>query len=170
MKRGTRGDAIRKRVSELRKAIPNICMRTTMLVGYPGETDQDFEELLEFIKESKFERLGAFAYSREEGTPSYELSQQLDENTKATRLDRLMFEQRSIAREHNQSMVGRKVDVLVEKRSDESELVWIGRTQFQAPEIDGITYLGSSDQVKPGQIVRAVVTQSTDYDLVAEPI
>ncbi|MBV71840.1 MAG: 30S ribosomal protein S12 methylthiotransferase RimO [Myxococcales bacterium] len=170
MKRGTRGEAIRKRVSELRDAIPDICMRTTMLVGYPGETDDDFEELLEFVKESKFERLGAFAYSREEGTPSYELDQQLDENTKAARLDRLMFEQRSIARNHNQNMVGREVEVLVEKRSEESELVWIGRTQFQAPEIDGITYLGSSDDVKPGQIVRAIVTQSTDYDLVAEPV
>ena len=142
MKRGTRGEAIRKRVAELRAAIPNVCLRTTMLVGYPGETEDDFEELVEFIKEARFERLGAFAYSREEGTPSYELDGQLDSETKARRLDRLMFEQRTIAREHNEALVGREVDVLVEKRSDESDLVWIGRTQFQAPEIDGITYLG----------------------------
>jgi ribosomal protein S12 methylthiotransferase len=170
MKRGTRGSAIRKRVAEIREAIPNICMRTTMLVGYPGETAEDFEELIGFIKEAQFERLGAFAYSHEEGTPSYDLEGQLDADTKASRLDRLMYEQRSIAKMHNEAMIGREVEVLVEKRSDESELVWIGRTQFQAPEIDGITYLGSADNIEVGQIVRAVVTQSTDYDLVAEPI
>ena len=170
MKRGTRGEAIRKRVAELRSAIPNVCLRTTMLVGYPGETEDDFEELVEFIKEARFERLGAFAYSREEGTPSYELDGQLDAETKAKRLDRLMFEQRTIAREHNEALIGREVDVLVEKRSEESDLVWIGRTQFQAPEIDGITYLGSADHVKPGVIVKVVITQSTDYDLVAEPV
>jgi ribosomal protein S12 methylthiotransferase len=170
MKRGTRGSAIRKRVAEIREAIPNICMRTTMLVGYPGETAEDFEELIGFIKEAQFERLGAFAYSHEEGTPSYDLEGQLDADTKASRLDRLMYEQRSIAKTHNEAMIGREVEVLVEKRSDESELVWIGRTQFQAPEIDGITYLGSADNIEVGQIVRAVVTQSTDYDLVAKPI
>jgi len=170
MKRGTRGEAIRKRVSELRDAIPNICLRTTMLVGYPGETEDDFEELLAFIREARFERLGAFAYSHEEGTPSYDLPDQLDPDTKARRLDALMYEQRAIARAHNEAMVGREVEVLVEKKSDESELVWIGRTQYQAPEIDGITYLGSADHVAPGKIIKAVVTQATDYDLVAEPV
>lgn len=170
MKRGTRGETIRKRVAELREKLPGLTLRTTMLVGYPGETDDDFEQLLGFIGEARFERLGAFAYSREEGTPSHDLPGQLPADVKTGRLDRLMYAQRGIAREINAEMVGRRVEVLVERRSDESDLVWIGRTAQQAPEIDGVTYLGSADHVKPGAIVEAVVTQATDYDLVAEPI
>ena len=141
MKRGTRGDSIRKRVREIREKIPNICLRTTMLVGYPGENEDHFEELLEFIHEMKFERLGAFAYSREEGTPSHDLPGQVDETVKQERLEQLMFEQMGIARQINEDMLGREVDVLVERRSEDSDLVWIGRTAQQAPEIDGITYL-----------------------------
>ena len=170
MRRGTNGDTIRRRVTELREAIPQLTLRTTMLVGYPGETEDDFQLLLDFIREARFERLGAFAYSREEGTPSYDLPAQVDDDTRARRLDELMFTQREIARDHNEAMVGREVDVLVEKKSNESDLVWVGRIAQQAPEIDGITYLGSAEHVKVGDIVRAKVTQSTDYDLVAEPI
>lgn len=170
MRRGTRGETIRKRVAELREKLPGLALRTTMLVGYPGETDADFEELLAFVQEARFERLGAFAYSREEGTPSHDLDGQLPADVKQARLDRLMYAQRAIAREINAEMVGRTVDVLVERASPESELVWLGRTAQQAPEIDGVTYLGSADHVRPGQIVRAVVTQATDYDLVAEPL
>ncbi len=170
MKRGTNGEAIRKRVAELREKLPGVTLRTTMLVGYPGETEEDFEDLVGFIKEARFERLGAFAYSREEGTPSYDLDGQIDSDTKARRLDQLMFEQRQIAREHNERLVGREVDVLVERRSPESDLVWIGRTELQAPDIDGVTYLGSADNVAVGEIVRARITQVTDYDLVAEAI
>ena len=170
MRRGTNSDAIRKRVQELRARVPGVSLRTTMLVGYPGETEAEFEELVEFIKEARFERLGAFAYSREEGTPSHDLDGQLDEDTKAARLDRLMFEQRAIARSHNEEMIGREVDILVERRSPESDLVWIGRTEHQAPDIDGVTYLGSADHVDIGRIVRGRITQVTDYDLVAEPI
>lgn len=170
MRRGTRGETIRKRVAELREKLPGLALRTTMLVGYPGETDADFEELLAFVQEARFERLGAFAYSREEGTPSHDLDGQLTADVKQGRLDRLMYAQRAIAREINAAMVGRTVDVLVERASPESELVWLGRTAQQAPEIDGVTYLGSADHVRPGQIVRAVVTQATDYDLVAEPL
>mgnify|MGYP001208313178 CR=1 FL=1 len=170
MKRSTNADAIRSRVAQLRAEVPGVSLRTTMLVGYPGETAEDFEQLVEFIHEARFERLGAFAYSREEGTPSYELDGQLDAQTKAERLDRLMYEQRAIARDHNEAMIGREVDVLVERRSPESDLVWVGRTEHQAPDIDGVTYLGSADHVEIGKIVRARITQVTDYDLVAEPI
>lgn len=170
MRRGTRGETIRKRVAELRAKLPGLALRTTMLVGYPGETDDDFEALLAFVEEARFERLGAFAYSREEGTPSHDLPDQLPADVKTARLDRLMYAQRRIAREINAEMVGRRVEVLVEKRSEESDLVWIGRTAQQAPEIDGVTWLGSADYVRPGAIVEAVVTQATDYDLVAEPI
>ena len=170
MKRGTNGDAIRRRLHELREKIPNIALRTTMLVGYPGETEEDFQALLQFIEEMRFERLGAFAYSREEGTPSYYLYCQLDAATKAQRLDELMYRQRAISKAHNEGLIGREVQVMIEKQSSESELVWIGRTAQQAPEIDGMTYVGASDGMKPGKIVAAQITQATDYDLVAEPI
>ena len=168
MKRGTNGDAIRKRVTELREKIPNITLRTTMLVGYPGETEADFEALLEFIEDMRFERLGAFAYSHEEGTPSYDLDDQLPEDIKQDRLERLMYTQRRISREHNAAQLDREVDVLVERQSPDSELVWIGRTPGQAPEIDGVTYLGNVDGLKAGTIVRARINQTNDYDLVAE--
>ena len=168
MKRGTNGNAIRRRVRELREKIPNITLRTTMLVGYPGETEADFEALLEFIKEIRFERLGAFAYSREEGTTSYDLGEQLPEAVKQDRLERLMFTQRQISREHNAKQLGEEFDVLVERQSPDSDLVWIGRTAAQAPEIDGLTYLGNVEGLQPGMIVRARVNQTNDYDLVGE--
>ena len=139
-----------------------------MLVGYPGETEADFEALLEFIKEMKFERLGAFAYSHEEGTPSYDLEDQLTEAVKEDRLERLMFTQRKISREHNAAQLHREVDVLVERQSPDSDLVWIGRTVGQAPEIDGVTYLGNIEGLEPGSVVRARINQTNDYDLVAE--
>ena len=168
MKRGTNGDAIRKRVRELREKIPNITLRTTMLVGYPGETESDFQALLEFIKETRFERLGAFAYSHEEGTPSYDLEDQLPEDVKQDRLERLMFTQRQISREINAEQLHREVEVLVERQSPDSDLVWVGRTPGQAPEIDGVTYLGNVEGLRPGSIVRARINQTNDYDLVAE--
>ncbi len=170
MKRGTNGDAIRRRLHELRNKIPNIALRTTMLVGYPGETDADFRSLIDFVEEMRFERLGAFAYSREEGTPSYDLDLQVEDSVKAERLDELMYRQREISKAHNDDMVGQAVDVLIEKQSPESDLVWVGRTAQQAPEIDGVTYLGASEDIAPGRIIKARVTQATDYDLVVEPL
>ena len=139
-----------------------------MLVGYPGETESDFQALLEFIKETRFERLGAFAYSHEEGTPSYDLEDQLPEDVKQDRLERLMFTQRQISREINAEQLHREVEVLVERQSPDSDLVWAGRTPGQAPEIDGVTYLGNVEGLRPGSIVRARINQTNDYDLVAE--
>ncbi len=168
MRRGTRGDTIRRRVAELREKVPGVALRTTFLVGYPGETEADFEQLLDFVAEARFERLGAFAYSREEGTPSHDLPGQLPDDVRQARLERLMYAQRSISRAHNDALLGQEVDVLVERLSPESELVWLGRTAQQAPEIDGVVYLGNADGMAAGQIVRARITQATDYDLVAE--
>ena len=167
MRRGTTGDTIRRRVAELRERVPGLALRTTLLVGYPGETEADFELLLAFIAEARFERMGAFAYSREEGTPSHDLPGQLAHDVKQGRLERLMFAQRDISRAHNDAAVGQQIEVLVERRSPESELVWIGRTPQQAPDIDGVVYLGNAEGVEPGRIVEATVTQATDYDLVA---
>ncbi len=169
MKRGTRGEIIRARLAELREKIPGITLRTTLLVGHPGETEADFEALLSFVKEARFERLGAFAYSPEEGTPSYEM-EQIPKALKEERLDRLMYLQRSISREFQEEMIDRELEVLIEGPSPESELVMLGRSPQQAPEIDGICYLGLSDEVQAGRIIRARVTQVTDYDLAVEPL
>lgn len=169
MRRGTTGDTIRRRVAELRERLPNLALRTTFICGFPGETDADHQALLGFVREARFERVGAFAYSHEEGTPSYDLPDQVPPAIRQQRLEELMYLQRDIARQHNEALVGRKVDVLVERASEESDLVVVGRTAQQAPEIDGITYLGMDDHVQPGRIVPAVITQVTDYDLAAEP-
>ena len=166
MKRGTNGDAIRKRVRELREKIPNITLRTTMLVGYPGETEEDFDALLDFIKEMRFERLGAFAYSHEEGTPSYDLENQLPEAVKQDRLERLMCAQRQISREQNADNACRSGRP--QKGRPPLRVVWIGRTPGQAPEIDGVTFLGNVEGLAPGMIVRARINQTNDYDLVGE--
>jgi ribosomal protein S12 methylthiotransferase len=170
MARGTSGEVIRRRVGELRERLPELCIRTTFLVGFPGETDADFRQLLDFLDEGRFERVGAFAYSHEEGTPSYDMPDQVPDAVKQARLDELMYHQRRIARQINRELVGRPVDVLVEGTSDESDLVWVGRTAQQAPEIDGKTWLGAVEGIQPGRIVKAVVKQATDYDLVAEPL
>jgi len=169
MRRGTTGDTIRRRVAELRERVPGVALRTTFLVGYPGETDADFRQLLDFVREARFERLGAFAYSAEEGTPAFELSDPVDAELRVARLDELMYVQRDISRAANEARLGERVEVLVEGPSAESELVWSGRTAQQAPEIDGTCYLTDAEGLRPGEIVWATVAQASDYDLVVEP-
>lgn len=168
MKRGTRGETIRKRIRELRTGVPHLALRTTFIVGYPGETEEDHQELLSFVKESKFERLGAFIFSREEGTPSDKLPHQVPEEVKERRYNELMFVQREVSREMNEALIGTEVEILVERISEESDLVVVGRVAQQAPDIDGVTYLGLEEELEAGQIVRGRITQVTDYDLAVE--
>jgi len=168
MKRGTRGETIRKRIRELREGVPGMAIRTTFIVGYPGEREEDHQELLAFVKEAKFERLGAFIFSREEGTPSYDLPDQVPEEVKERRYNELMFVQREVSRELNEALMGSEVEVMIERVSEESELVVVGRVAQQAPDIDGLTYVGLDDELSAGRIVRGVVTQVTDYDLAVE--
>lgn len=172
MKRGTSADQVRRRVAELRERVPGLAFRTTFIVGFPGETDAEFEELLDFVKFGRFERLGAFTYSREEGTPAYDMPDQLPDDVKQARFDALMTLQRGISRELNREAIGREVEVLVEGLSEDSDLVWVGRTAQQAPEVDGITYLSGfePEQVRPGRFVRGRIEQVTDYDLVVGPL
>lgn len=170
MKRGSTSEMIRRRVAELREKVPGVTLRTTFISGFPGETEADHKELVKFVEESRFERLGVFAYSKEEGTPAYDLPNQVPARVKARRLDEIMYTQRAISRAHNEAMIDREVEVLVERPSAESELVFVGRIAQQAPEIDGITYIGAAEGMRPGSLVRARVTQATDYDLVAEPL
>jgi ribosomal protein S12 methylthiotransferase len=168
MRRGSTGDIIRRRVRELRNNIPNIAIRTTFIVGYPGETEEDHKMLLEFLREARFERVGAFIFSQEEGTPSYDLDNQVPEEIKQRRYDELMFVQREISRELNENLIDQEVDVLIERISEESDLVIVGRVAQQAPDIDGVTYLGMRDDLKAGMIVKGRIQQVTDYDLSVE--
>ena len=170
MRRGTNADTIRKRIRELREKLPFLTIRTSFIVGYPGETEADHQALLAFLKEAKFERVGAFIYSHEEGTPSYDLPNQVPEDIKQRRYDEVMFTQREIALAHNEALLGQEVEVLIERVSEENEYVLVGRIAQQAPDIDGVCYIGYQEGLQTGQIVRASVEQVTDYDLGVELI
>ncbi|HUS33056.1 MAG TPA: 30S ribosomal protein S12 methylthiotransferase RimO [Kofleriaceae bacterium] len=166
MRRGHSSRVTRELVKTLRSRIDNVVLRTTFIVGHPGETDAEFDELCEFVAESKFDRAGAFTYSIEPGTTSAMLPNRVDPAVAAERQQKLMEIQRQISRARHEAMVGKTIDVLVEGESDESEHLMEGRWYGQAPGIDGVTYLADG-RVAPGSIVKARVTQASDYDLAA---
>ena len=165
MRRGRDRKFIEGLLGKLRTRVPNLVMRSSFIVGFPGETEDDFKQLSEFIAEQRFAHVGVFEFSREEGTTSYDLPDQLTAKVKASRRKALMKIQRGISREYMQSMVGREVDVLVEGHSEETELLLQGRYTGQAPEIDGAVYINRGN-ASPGEIVRVKVEQAGDYDLV----
>ena len=167
MRRGHSARVTRELVAKLRARIDDLVLRTTFIVGHPGETDAEFEELCGFVEESKFDRAGAFTYSIEPGTVSAMLPNRVDAGVAAARQERLMEIQRKISRARHEAMVGKQLDVLVEGPSSESEYLMEGRWYGQAPGIDGVTYLADVGNAKPGTIVRARVTQASDYDLAA---
>ncbi|MDZ4677203.1 MAG: 30S ribosomal protein S12 methylthiotransferase RimO [Oligoflexia bacterium] len=151
----------------IRKEIPEAIIRTQFIVGFPGETEEDFQELKAFVKEQRFDRVGCFEYSPEDITAAGKMPDQIDEATKNRRKDELMRMQADISREQHQKQVGRIVPVLIEGLSEETDLLLKGRTQEQAPEIDGIVLITSGD-AKIGEIVNVKITDSHDYDLVGE--
>ena len=160
---------IKDAIARLRKAIPDIVIRTTFIVGFPGETEEDFNELCEFVQEAKFERAGAFAYSREEDTPAYDFEDQIDEQVKQDRVDIIMQEQMIISDNRNQSMVGKTITVLCEDFDPVSE-THFGRSEADAPEIDGKVYFKSDKRIAPGSFVKVKVREVLDYDLVGRAI
>ena len=166
MRRGHSSRVTRELVSKLRSRIDGAVLRTTFIVGHPGETQAEFDELCEFVEQSKFDRAGAFTYSIEPGTVSAMLPNRVDPAVSAERQQKLMEIQRQISRARHEAMVGKEIDVLVEGLSGESEHLLEGRWYGQAPGIDGVTYLADG-QAAPGSIVRARVTQASDYDLAA---
>jgi ribosomal protein S12 methylthiotransferase len=166
MRRGHTSRVTRELVAKLRQRIDNVVLRTTFIVGHPGETDAEFDELCGFVAESKFDRAGAFTFSVEPGTVSALLPRRVEPDVAALRQQTLMEIQREISRERHEAMVGRELDVLVEGVSSEHEYLMEGRWYGQAPGIDGVTYL-SDRQVAPGSLVRARITQGSDYDLAA---
>ena len=166
MRRGHSGRVTRELIAKLRARIDDVVLRTTFIVGHPGETAAEFDELCAFVAESKFDRAGAFTYSVEPGTVSALLPHRVDPEVAAERQQTLMEIQRQISLARGEAMVGREIDVLVEGESSESEHLMEGRWYGQAPGIDGVTYLADG-QVPAGSLVRARVTQASDYDLAA---
>ena len=160
---------IRSVIKKLRKEIPDIVIRTTFIVGFPGESEEDFLELCEFVKESRFEHLGVFPYSREEDTPAYDFDGQIDEQIKQDRADIIMREQLEINTQNNEKMVGKVITVLCEDY-DPVASVHFGRGVADAPEIDGKVYFKAERRIAPGSFVKVKVREVLDYDLFGRAI
>ncbi|MCX6899769.1 MAG: 30S ribosomal protein S12 methylthiotransferase RimO [Verrucomicrobia bacterium] len=167
MQRETSEAWIRSLIERIRQRIPGIAIRTAFIVGFPGETEKQFNHLLDFIREMKFERLGVFLYSQEEGSRAAELPGQVPEPVKRDRHARAMALQQQLSRERNASLIGQNFRVLVDGPSNKKGFTWIARSEADAPEIDGHVYLAEK-KLRPGQFLNVTVTGSSEYDVVAE--
>ena len=168
MNRRTSKEDIRNKVEMIRSKIPDAVIRTTVIVGFPGETEEDLEELIEFMKEIKFDRLGAFAYSREEDTPADRMDGHMDEEIKEERRDRVMMVQQAISEEINQKREDKVFEVLIEEEAE--ECVYVGRTQGDAEEIDSVVYVNSEEELEIGSFVNVYITEAMEYDLIGDVV
>ena len=169
MNRKVTGNQIKERLQKLRERIPNVAIRSTVIVGYPGETAEEYSQLRAFIKEAQFDHLGVFAYSHEENTASYSLPDQLPEEIKQERRDDLMKVQQAASKARLKRFVGRTLPILVEGPSEESEYLWRGRHQGQAPDIDGHVLIRSG-KLSQGKILDLKIERAMEYDLIASAI
>lgn len=169
MNRDISRDGMRAIFAKLRERVPGIAIRTSVMVGFPGETEEDFEQLRDFVIEQKFDHLGCFTYSQEEGTVAGRMKDQIDEQLKLDRQEEIMSIQREISADRLMDYVGKTVQVLVKGLSDESDLLAEGRLSTQAPEVDGVVYINDGD-FKTGTIQTVLITDSHDYDLVGKVI
>src|SRR5215212_2971955 len=169
MKRGGTRSSLEKLIERVRRRVPGIAIRTTFITGFPGETEEDFAELLAFVRNVEFDRVGVFTYSDEEGTPAFDLPVKVDAKTARRRRARLMREQARISRKRNRSRVGSMERVLFEGVAKESELLWQGRMETQAADIDGCVLINDAPEdfePVPGQFVNVLLTEAHEYDLV----
>ena len=168
MKRGSSGTIFLKLLERIRRTIPGVAIRTSFIVGFPGETAEDFDELCQFVEAAKFDNLGVFTYSDEDTSASYALDGKVDGRTIQNRKRHLMAIQRKIARKRNRGLVGSEMPVLVEGRSEETDLLWAARMSTQAPEIDGVTLINDFDgeEPRPGEMRTLRITEAHDYDVV----
>lgn len=164
MNRKGTGEGYLKLIAKLRKEIPDIAIRSTFIAGFPGETEEQFENLLEFIKEAKLTNAGFFAYSREEGTPAYRLSDQIDEKVKQSRVKKLYAAQKKVSEERNKSLVGKQIKVICDG-VDYDKQSFYGRAYFSAPEIDGKAYFTYDGEIKQGEYYNVKITKADAYDL-----
>jgi len=173
MKRGANAEIFLKTVEKVRSAVPGIALRTSFIVGFPGETEADFETLCDFVREAKFDWLGVFGYSDEEGSRAFGLEEKVPARTIERRKRELMKIQQRISKTAKAEWVGREVEVLVEGESEETPLLWEGRSQMHAPEIDGTVYIndfGPYETLATGRFYRCEITEAHDYDVVARVV
>jgi ribosomal protein S12 methylthiotransferase len=171
MKRGGNRASLERLIQKVRERVPGIAIRTTFITGFPGETEEDFEELLQFVKNVEFDRVGVFTYSDEEGTPAFDLPDKVPAKVAKQRRGRLMKEQLRISKRRNQARVGQTVRVVFEGEANESELLWQGRMETQAPDIDGCILINDAPEGVvpiPGDFVNVLITEAHDYDLVGK--
>ena len=170
MKRGAGADVFMKSIEKMRRVIPDLILRTSFIVGFPGETEKEFEELCDFVREAQFDWMGAFSYSDQEGANAYGLEKKLSTSEIERRRKHLMSIQRQISKKKKKALVGREFDLLLEGESEETELLLEGRTAMHAPEIDGKVFVNDFPggmELQPGEFYRCEITESHDYDLVA---
>lgn len=167
-RRTTREETIEK-IRKIREKMPDCIIRTSIITGFPGETEDQFEELYEFVKETRFDRMGVFAYSQEEGTPAASFENQIDENVKQERLDRLMTLQQGISLELNREKIGSVIDVLVEGY-DADNYLFYGRSRGDSIDVDGKVYFGTEDEVEAGDIVQVKILDADEYDLTGQRV
>ena len=167
MNRQSDGKSIRNLIKKLRKEIPDVLIRTTVMVGFPGETKEDFEELYNFLKEAKFDKLGCFAYSKEDGTPAARIKEQIHPMTKKSRYNKIMSLQQEISKENLKKQIGRKLEILIEDKSFDGR-TYIGRTYMDVPEIDGVVYLNTDKNLQIGDFTEGIVEDISDYDLICK--
>lgn len=169
MNRKSNGKSIRNLIEKIRKEIPNVIIRTTVMVGFPGESKENFEELYEFIKWAKFDRMGAFSYSKEDGTPAEKLDNHIHHSTKRARYNKIMMLQQQISDEVMQNQIGKKVEVLIEDESFDGKF-YIGRSKNEVPDIDGVIYVEKTKDELLDKFVEVEIIDSKDYDLIGKII
>lgn len=168
MNRRSTGKSIKNTMARLKAAMPDIHVRTTLIVGFPGETEEDYDQLVDFVEEERFARLGVFAYSQEEGTEAGDREDQIDEELKEVRVDGIMRRQLDISLGYNQEKVGQTFEVIVDEIDQDGS--YLGRTRYDAPEIDNSVIFTSARELKPGDIVNVMVNDAFDYDLVGTEV
>ncbi len=168
MNRGTSREQILRLIETLRKNIAHLGIRTTLIVGFPGETDRQFSQLLDFIRDVKFERLGLFKYSRQPETRAYDFAGQIPEKIKQSRYEATLTLQQDISTKINEGFLGKQLRVLIEEQDTQDKRVFLGRTQYDAPEVDGCVYVKSKESLEIGDFVKVKITDTLEYDLVGE--
>ena len=169
MNRKSNGKTIRNLIQTLRKEIPDVVIRTTVMVGFPGETKEEFEELYNFVKEAKFDKLGCFAYSKEDGTPAARIKEQVHPMTKKSRYNKIMTLQQEISKENLEKQIGKEVEILVEGKSFDGR-TYVGRTYMDVPDIDGIAYLNTDRNLQSGDFIKAKIIDVSNYDLICKEL
>ena len=173
MNRRTSKEQITTLIKKIREKIPDVTLRTSLIVGFPGETKEDFEDLENFVKETRFDKLGVFPYSKEEGTPAEKLPNQIHGNTKKKRYNKIMSLQQEISKEKQEKFLGKKVEILVEDISFDNKY-YVGRTISNVPDIDGLVYIKNNGKLRPEEVlnnfIKGRIIDVSDYDLIAEII